>query len=122
MNQISIVSASVYTARKATLGRRLLVVGGICKEEARLMIARALKCEVVWLDATKGENMAHMTIAAHKCDILIALIRITSHNHTKELTRLSREIGIPLVRVTGGYNPVSIAKDINEQLLRVLEN
>ena len=118
MNQISYFAETVCEARAAIQGQRVLIVGGICKEEAKQKIARALKCEVVWTDANHSENLSRMGTAARKCDLLIALIRFCSHGHTKELTRLSRETGIPLVRVTGGYNPVSIAKRINEQMPR----
>ena len=91
-------------------------MGGICKKAQCLRIAQALDCDVEWRDARKGENLAATRLAGNKCDLLISLIKLSSHAHTDCLNTLSRETGIPVVRVPGGFSPVAIAREINQQV------
>lgn len=107
----------VYAARTLTQGKRLLVVGGIAKDADKRRIEEALQCEVEWCAAKHGENLASMEAAGLKCDLLVSIIRLLSHAHSASLADLSREYGIPLVRVQAGHNPSAIANDIAKQLL-----
>lgn len=115
---IPCLPAPVLKARIATQGKRLLIVGGICKEADRQRIAQALDCEVEWLNAKKGEGLNAFKKTASHCHLLVSLVKLSSHAHTDGMGAFSRQSGIPLVRICGGFNPVAIADAVNRQILR----
>jgi len=113
------LSDEVRRVRAFTRGRRLFLLGGICKNEALERIKCELDCEAVWPDAEKGAPFSRFEEEARRSDLLIALIRLSSHGYTDGLNRVSRQTGTPIIRVTGGYGSAQIAHEIYEQVLRV---
>ena len=116
--QMKALPEFVQQVRTMTRGKKLFIVGDLCRAAEHQRIESLLECEVVWWEAKKGESLAPMKAAGTKSDLLVFITRDASHAHTKGLIALSRETGIPVVNVPKGASENIIAYEINRQLLR----
>lgn len=97
-------------------GRTVVLIGGEPRPDATQQLETAFRCRVDWPNAPKhaSPDIFKPNIRRNEVGVVLLLIRWSSHVFG-ELEPFCREHGKPLVRVTGGYNPKSLARAILEQ-------
>ena len=110
-------SAEVSSVRSALSGKRLVIIGGDERLHASTNIKAAFSLgELDWVAAKSHTSLDEFTAAISnpKTAVVLLMIRWCSHNYTK-LQKLCKELGVPFVRLPGGYNANTIAHEITEQ-------
>jgi hypothetical protein len=111
-------SALVQRVEGWLRGGRMVVVGGERRPDAieRLRDAFSLG-EVEWVSLSEHGSSAPMrpAIVHHRTMLVVVLVKLTGHQHADDARAWSRDAGKPIVMVTGGYNPESLAAAIVEQ-------
>jgi len=112
------------SVRAVTEGKRALIVGGQGeREDHRKTIAGALGlAELEWATSERGQA-AHFAPLAERAkggryDFVIFLVAYSSHKSSSFL-RETKAAGIPIVFVPRGYSVASIARAIEDQLVRI---
>lgn len=110
-------SAEVLSVREALSGKRLVIIGGDERLHARSSIESAFSLgELDWVAAKSHTSLDEFTAAISNPNtaVVLLMIRWCSHSYTK-LQKLCKELGVPFVRLPGGYNANTIAHEITEQ-------
>lgn len=111
-------SQRVLQVREMLRGRRLVLIGGEARQQAKAKIAEAFELsEVEWVklnEHSTGDPM-RAPILQPETAMVLALIRWTGHLHAEEARNFAREAGKPCVHIKAGYNPEQLADAILTQ-------
>lgn len=110
-------SNEVETVRNFLKGKRLVLVGGDQRDNARLALKEAFALDdVIWLDSQPHQSLDRFKphILHDKVKIVALLIRWASHSYG-ELGRFCQRHGKMFVRLPTGYSPNQVANQIMAQ-------
>lgn len=88
-------------------GKNFLIIGGDPKAHVLERLKSQTSANYTWLSTKKHESTEGMNQMVYDFDMVFLLIRWASHSYGG-VVRHCKQAGIPLVRVTGGYNPRQI--------------
>jgi len=114
----SVTHPSVVCAREQTLGKRVILVGGMVDEARRMRLVDSLGAESVeWIVTERCGGVVQASSAAERIrqgrvHFVIYLLRFVSHKVTEALDAAAREGGVQIVRVPNGLGVVGIADAI----------
>jgi hypothetical protein len=102
----------------AVRGRAVFMVGGSPREPARDRLQRTFKMrELVWsADDPRKVESAEARVAAGGYDLVLALLRFTSHPSCEKLAAACASRGIPYVPVEHGYGIAAIRRSLDKFL------
>ena len=114
-NAMREISPSV---RAFTNGKRVLIVGGIPDSARIAAIESALGVEVVW-KAPERSFGAKFRTEAEACDLGVVLIRLSSHEASRQMLDWKREGVLEnLVVMPCGFSVAQLVHEIEAQVLR----
>lgn len=108
-----------------TEGKRALICGGICKEDARKQIQKVFGfTSVTWNSAERGANASFLkdraSLEARAYEVVFLLVKYAGHHCDDIIVPTAKKLGIPILRMSTGYNPNAFSHAIEEQVCRKL--
>lgn len=104
--------AALNRVREHTEGKRLLLVGGACREPARRAIEETLGLsEAFWPDSDEHQTKpADFDVWVDRSDVVVKT-RFCRRGYQRALER-AREQGKPTAALKGGYNPRQVVRSL----------
>ncbi len=117
------VAPEVGRVARLLEGTTLLFIGGNNREGQRLALKHAFKLEeVTWADtrAHQSTTPLHVAVARPEVSLVVLAIRWSSHSFG-DVAAFCKEHNKLLVRLSGGYHPNQVARQILDQCSDRLE-
>lgn len=95
-------------------GKRVLLVGGDPKAQDKIRLEHYTGAQVTWVATKKHGRLEEMIRLAYSHDMVFLLIRWSSHSYGI-LAEHCKKAGVPLVRLTHGYNARRVVQTALEQ-------
>ncbi|QDV34378.1 hypothetical protein [Tautonia plasticadhaerens] len=107
----------VQEARRLLGGRSIVLLGGMCRPEARAALREALGlADLVWVETKEHQAVSTFEPVIARPEVALVLLAIRWSSHAfGEVRRYCDLHGTPLVRLPGGYNPNQVAAQIIDQ-------
>jgi len=106
----------MVSARRHTEGKTVVVVGGIPYPGQKRNLERLLGCTIRWRAAERGKRLQRVKASVLEADLVIAAVKLSSHDLVVFALDWRRTTGIPVVLAPAGLNPNRIAHEIVTQL------
>lgn len=113
----------VQLVRSVLSGKAVVLVGGDERRNAsrRLQAAFGL-ARLDWQASRSHQSYFNFESAIRRPDVAVVLLAIRWSSHSfGEISRFCRDVGVPLVRLPGGYGPNQVAAQIIDQAGQQLE-
>ena len=99
-----------------TKGKRLLILGGTCREENRRKIEAALQLsELVWPSTKPSDPLAKFDTELRHSDIVALLTRF-SRKEWKNAQDICAQTNKPFVHLTTGYGVAQVVRHFYKQI------
>ncbi len=110
-------TAEVLEARRLLGGKGVVLIGGMCRPEAREALEAALGLgELVWVETKEHQAVSTFEPAIARPEVALVMLAIRWSSHAfGEVRRHCDRHGKPLVRLPGGYGPNQVAAQIIDQ-------
>jgi len=114
----AIVSADVSALRPLIAGQKMLLIGGIPKQETRQRLEQRLGLgELEWLETREHESSSRFEALVHHPDVKLVclLVRWSGHDHVDTIKDYCRNANKPCVLIPRGYGLNQLAHEIMSQ-------
>ena len=110
-------TAEVKEARRLLEGRSAVLIGGICRREARKLLKKAFGLrELIWIETREHQSIGAFEFPIARADVALVLLAIRWSSHAfGDVKQFCDRYGKPLVRLPGGYSPNQVAVQILSQ-------
>jgi len=110
-------TAEVKEARRLLGGRGVVLIGGLCRREARDALKTALGLrELTWIETREHQSIGAFEPSIARQDVALVLLAIRWSSHAfGDVKRFCDSYAKPLVRLPGGYGPNQVAAQILAQ-------
>lgn len=111
------LNEDVRTVASLLQGQKIVMLGGTPQASARQMLIAAFRLQdLIWIDSRAHESVEHFRdyIYQPRIAAFLLLIRWCSHSFAA-LEEDCKKVGVPFIRITGGYSPNQVAYQILSQ-------
>jgi hypothetical protein len=107
----------VRTVASLIEGRSVVLVGGTRNRNAETTIIEAFRLgSATWIESDKADSYKDFSASIAPDDVCLVLHLTRFSRHICKIQKLCERLGKPYVRVTGGYNPNNVARNVLQQV------